>query len=441
MRYKIVLALCLLLVTFSSFSQSLKITLHKYNETSGLIVKHFSDTLDHEVLLHDSILYNSDKPNPYMFRLFAPLTYYYGPLNRLFSPLSMDKNKSIKPNLLPEAWEKRNDSINKYIDKALLHAYLYEPTQVQNTEKNIMNRSHFRENAIKNAREVKIVDIAKKNTPESNSLKEDVIVRKPNFWKKSGSASLQFTQNYISGNWYKGGESTNTMLSALTFETNYNDEQKVQWDNKLELKLGFLTARSDTLHKYKTNNDLIRATSKLGLRAVSTWYYTFQAEFNSQFFEGYKSNDSKMYSNIFAPANLILSIGMDYKKTNKIITASVYLSPAAYNMRYVGDNRVDETSFGLKEGHSFLHDVGSKVEVNTKWKIVNNITWQSRLYYFTNYKKVETEWENTFNMAVTKTLSTQLFFHARFDDGVAKKSGYSYFQMKELLSFGLNYTW
>ena len=419
MKFRFVLVFCFTFVFSAAFSQSLKSTIRKYNDMSLQVVKHFSDTLAHEASKRDSLVVTNDVPNPYLFRLFAPLTYYYGPVNSVLLPVKKDEIPDSL-SLLPVPWEKRNDSINRFIDKSLLYAYLYNPTQVKNTERNIMKRSQFRE-----------------NTP----LKEDIIVKRPNFWKKSGSASLQFTQNYISGNWYKGGESTNTMLSALTFETNYNDEQKVQWDNKLELKLGFLSARSDTLHKYKTNNDLIRAASKLGFRAVSTWYYTFQAEFNSQFFEGYKSNDPKMYSNIFAPANLIFSVGMDYKKTNKVLTASVYLSPGAYNMRYVGDRRVDETQFGLKSGHSFLHDIGSKIEVNTKWKVVNNITWQSRLYYFTNYKKVEAEWENTVNMAVTRTISTQLFFHGRFDDGVVKKSGFGYFQLKELLSVGLNYTW
>lgn len=440
MKFKLVLVFCLIFVSSTVLSQSLKSTLRKYNDLSIQEVKHFSDTLAHEAIICDSLVIPEETPNPYLFRLFAPLTYYYSPVNRALSPIKKNEKPDIL-SLIPDSWGRKNDSINQFIDQSLLYAYLNNPTQVRNTERNIMNRSHFRENIIKNAEEVKVIDLAKKHIPSSTALKEDIIVRKPNFWKKSGSASLQFSQNYISSNWYKGGESTNTLLSSLTFESNYNDEQKVQWDNKLELKLGFLSARSDTLHKVKTNNDLIRMTSKLGFRAVSTWYYTFQAEFNSQFFEGYKSNDPKMYSNIFAPANLIFSVGMDYKKTNKILTASVYLSPGAYNLRYVGDSRVDETQFGLKSGHSFLNDIGSKIEVNTKWTIVDNITWQSRFYYFTNYKKVEAEWENTVNLAVSKSISTQLFFHGRFDDGVTRTSGFGYFQLKELLSVGLNYTW
>jgi hypothetical protein len=35
----------------------------------------------------------------------------------------------------------------------------------------------------------------------------EVVVEKPNFWKFKGDGMLQFMQNYVSDNWYKGGES------------------------------------------------------------------------------------------------------------------------------------------------------------------------------------------------------------------------------------------
>ena len=69
-----------------------------------------------------------------------------------------------------------------------------------------------------------------------------------NFWTHKGNGYVQFTQHYISDNWYKGGESTNALLSGLVLEANFDDRQRIEFENKLEIKLGFVTAPSDTVH-------------------------------------------------------------------------------------------------------------------------------------------------------------------------------------------------
>lgn len=45
---------------------------------------------------------------------------------------------------------------------------------------------------------------------------QDLSVAKPNFWKIAGNADVQFSQNYVSDNWYNGGESV-----KLCWETCY----------------------------------------------------------------------------------------------------------------------------------------------------------------------------------------------------------------------------
>lgn len=71
---------------------------------------------------------------------------------------------------------------------------------------------------------------------------------KPNFWKLSGNYSLQLFQNYVSDNWYKGGESNYSMLGTVTLQANYNNKQRFRWENKLELRLGLQNSKGDTLH-------------------------------------------------------------------------------------------------------------------------------------------------------------------------------------------------
>ncbi len=266
------------------------------------------------------------------------------------------------------------------------------------------------------------------------------VVRRPNFWTFKAGFSLQFTQSHVSENWYKGGESNLALLASTTMEANYNNQKRLTFDNKLEMKLGFQTSQNDEEHKYKTNSDLLRLTNKLGLRAAKNWYYTAMLQSWTQFYKGYKSNDTKIYSDFFSPFESLLSLGMDYQLTLKRFKVSATLSPLALKLKHVSRDALI-TSFGLEEGKHTKVEYGSNITVNYKWEIIRNVSWTSRLYFFTDYHKTQVEWENTFDLSFTKYLSARLFLYPRFDDSVNRKdTSVSFFQFNELLSLGLNVT-
>jgi len=420
--------------------------LKKYSDTLSVLRSRYIGVLDS--INNDSVPERYIELNPRYYRLFVPLAYYYSPIHDAFNPkwkpLGIKEQEYPVDELFPIDKSAFNETerINRIVNKALLTAYLSHPDLVINWEDNITRQSIFRVRDEEELRpKTSVANLFKPEPMTNNVGKVHVTLQKPNFWYTGGNGALQFTQNFISSNWYKGGESTNSVLMNLQLNANYNDQQKIQFDNMFEAKIGFNTVSSDTIRQYRINTDLLRISSKLGVKATSNWYYTVSGEFNTQFFRNYKSNTNQPVSAFLAPANLILSVGMDYKINRKNLTLSVFISPGAYNMRYVGNKEIDETQFGLKEGESFLHDVGSKFQSNLKWTIVPSVVWESRLYYFTSYKKVEAEWENTFNFVLNRYLSTKLFFHGRFDDGAKRKEGKSYFQLKELLSFGINYSW
>ena len=366
------------------------------------------------------------------YRLFAPLTFYHNVANKA---LALDSESAGK------------DPVTDAIDAALMKMYMKRPDLVNTTESDLKATGSILENVDKPI-ENKVEFVDKVETPVLVDVPQDipdtVMVQKPKFWTYKADGFLQFMQNYVSGNWYKGGESNYSMLGALTLEANYDNKEKWIWDNKLELKLGLLLSSTDTLHKVKSNEDLIRFTSKVGLQASHRWYYTLQLQTYTQFTPGYKSNDPKVYSDFFSPFNLNLGLGMDYKveSKNKRLTGTINLSPVAINYRYVGRLSLS-TSYGLDEGKHSMAEFGPLVTANIVWKFNDVISWKSRLFGFTSFKRVEVEWENTFELRVSKYITANLFLFPRFDD--ASKSGkydedLGYLQFREYSSLGFAYT-
>ena len=361
------------------------------------------------------------------FRLFAPTTFYHNIAN---------KSLSIEPD------QTSNDPVAEAIDAALLHIYLNRPDLVNTTETELQETGNVRadvDQPIKN--QVKLVEKVESPVIDMpDDVPTEILIQKPKFWTKKGDGYLQFMQNFVSDNWYKGGESNYSMVGALTLEANYDNRNKWKWDNKLEMKLGFMHTRTDSVHKFKSNEDLIRYTSKVGLEAAKNWYYTLQLLAYTQFTRGLKANDLNTYSDFMSPFNLNLGLGMDYKVAtkDKRFTGTVNLSPLAVNYRYV--DRLDlATSYGLDEGKHSLVDFGSQVTADVTWKINDVVSWKSRLYAFTSYKRAEIEWENTFTLRVSKYISANLFLFPRFDDSGVKDDDLGYLQFKEYSSIGFTY--
>lgn len=92
------------------------------------------------------------------------------------------------------------------------------------------------------------------------------------------------------------------MMGSVTLSVNYNNKQKVKWDNTLEMKFGMQTSKSDSIHSVKPTEDMLRYTGKLGLQAASKWYYTFQLIAQTQWARHYDSNSSTVKSDLFSPS-------------------------------------------------------------------------------------------------------------------------------------------
>ncbi len=368
--------------------------------------------------------------NPYYSSLFAKPTLLRGTLQRTLGTL-------------PPSYGRRDEQVRRAeaIDHSLLYIYGTHPWLVQPEASDaaaahpvptpstvsVTPPLHINPSVPPRAEPVDLVQ------PDFN-----VQIYRPNFWTFKADLSLQFMQNYISENWYKGGESNNSLLANAVLEANYDNKRKISFSNKLEMKLGFYSSKSDTVHHYKTNNDLLRLTNKLGVKASKHWYYTVMLQSWTQFYHGYKANNPDLISDFLAPFESVLSFGMDYKNSGKNFKIEATLSPFAVKYKYVRRPAL-ASSFGIDEGHRHKTDYGSTITVNTSWTPIKNVTWNTRLYWFTDYEHTTIEWENTFNFKINDFLSTTLFLYPRFDDGAARKDDHSYLQFKEYLSLSFTY--
>ena len=373
--------------------------------------------------------------NPLYFKLFMPLALY----DEAFQARPDGENAETD-SLLSVAMSQWDDeeSLANNINRTLARVYLEHPELVKLTEGELMSVTgpiSVGEEATEHIAEYTgDVQIHDADAPE-------LVRNKPKYWKFPGKSTFKYTQSSYTSNWYKGGVSNHTLLAQINQEANYAKEN-VTWDNKLEAKLGYYTSEEDDHTVFKTNEDLLRLTSKFGYKAAKFWYYSAQVEAYTQFMNVYEGDNVTLKSRFFAPAYGNVSIGMDFKpKFNKDnITLSAQLSPLSFNSRYVSREYLGP-KFGIEEGKKFKYSIGSRVEVNLKWTFWKSLTWTSKAQFFTSYKNVEANWENTLDYAFNKYFSIQFFLHWRFDDSVQPDPDLNYHQLKEFLTLNFTYSW
>ena len=424
MRYRNIFVLLITLLatlgaTAQNTRQQTEDVLKNYTDSIALL-QHQLDSIQQ---VNDSLRQETLTDGRY-YRLFAPPTFYHSGAN---------KSLSLNP--------KTGDEVTDAVDEAMMNLYMRRPDLIGNTETHLNKVGSVRDDVNQEVKqEVELVEHVEPLPDEPEVVPTGIVVTKPNFWKFKGDGFLQFLQNYVSGNWYKGGESNYSAVGAVTLEMNYNDKDKYTWENKLEMKLGFQTSRSDSVHKFKTNNDLLRFTSKLGMQASKKWYYSLQLLAYTQFAKGFKANDKRVYSDFFSPFDLNIGIGMEYK-LNALkgrLTGTLNFLPLAYNLRYVGRSDLFEKN-GMNGKHT-KHEFGSQFTGEIKWTIVDQVLWKSRLYAYTSYRRGLIEWENQIEFKVTKYISANLFLYPRFDDAGVSDDKMGYWQFMEYSSLGLSYS-
>lgn len=368
------------------------------------------------------------EPSPFYFPLMSIGTLYTRPLAGV-----MDIGHT-RP---ADAGLRRVDAMGE----ALARMYTRSPRLFPQTEREMMEAGRLRHDLDTLPRhEVRLSENTLPLELTDDIEPVAVITRRPNFWKFWGNGSLQFQQSYFSDNWYQGGDKNYSALTQLTLNLKYDNRRKLQWENCLELQLGFQTTKGDTCHTFRPTSNLIRFTTKLGYQAAKHWYYSGQVQMSTQLVRNFNTNQHKPTTDIFSPLNVTISMGLDYKMQLKRFTGSLFLAPLAYSIKYVQRDALVKR-YGVDEGHNAKHTFGPNITAKFNWKIANNITWDGRIYWFSNLKYTDIQFENTITFSLTRYLNTKLYIYPKFDDSAKRYRGrHDYWMFKEWLSLGVSYS-
>lgn len=286
-------------------------------------------------------------------------------------------------------------------------------------------------------------------------------------WLHVLNGGLQFSQAYLSENWYQGGNNYLALLINFLWDVQLNNvyHPKLLFQSTVSYKLGLNSVEDDQYHKYSISQDLFQYNMKFGYKAASNWYYSLTAQFKTQLLNNYTKNTQTRIASFLTPGDLTVGLGMTYSKQNKKKTFqfNASISPLSYNLKTAIDDKVKHSTFGMGETQKCKSEFGSNAEITLNWQPVKNISYRTRLFAFTDYKKGLGDWENTINFQFNKYFSTQLYVNMRYDssappvyiklkdkDGnvmkdengneMTKKSKWTKFMLKEILSVGLSYT-
>lgn len=263
-------------------------------------------------------------------------------------------------------------------------------------------------------------------------------------WLHTFGATLQFSQAFVSPNWYQGGNNNINMITDLSYNIKLNQKlhPTLLFETNVKYRFAANSAPDDSLRSYNISEDLFQLNSTFGLKAVEKWYYTVNAQFKTQLLNSYKKNTNNLKSAFLSPGELNAGIGMTFNTANKkkTFTLDASLSPLSYNLMICTNTHIDPTSFNIEKGKKTSSKYGSSAECKIAWQLTSNIKLASRFFAFSDYERFYADFENTLVFEINKYLTSQIFAHLRYDTLTPYSDpDWHKLQIKEILSLGFAY--
>ena len=281
-----------------------------------------------------------------------------------------------------------------------------------------------------------------KKTEEAAKVVDDTI---KNGWKSKGKVTFLFNQANFN-NWVAGGENSFSGNLGLDYKIDYKND-KLSWENRILASYGVLQTQNSNFEK-KTD-DQVEINSIVAKRASGYWYYSFLANFRTQFTKGYiyskDVNGAEIRTentNFMSPGYLLFGPGMYWKKTEDF---KLNFAPLTSKFTFVDSfytsipGYVNGSYFGVDANKSVLFQLGFNVTAYYKFKIMENVTAENYLNLYSNYlekpQNIDINYTLNVVMKINKVLSANLNFQAIYDD-----DAFAGFQTKEVFGIGVNYS-
>ncbi len=137
-------------------------------------------------------------------------------------------------------------------------------------------------------------------------------------WLHNVGSSLQFSQAYVSKNWYQGGNNHLALLFNFYWNVNLNQvyHPNLLFQSSLSYKLGLNSTPQDEVHSYSISEDVLQYNLNTGLKAFRKWFYSLNLQFKTQMLRNYEQNSMKRKASFLSPGDLNIGLGMAYSFEN-----------------------------------------------------------------------------------------------------------------------------
>ena len=277
------------------------------------------------------------------------------------------------------------------------------------------------------------------------SKKIEADTSKKRNWKSGGTLTLNISQQ-TSSYWVGSTEdySINLGLGADLY-SNYA-KGKNTLDNTLKANYAFQNNQSTG---YRKTADFVDLYSKYGHLLNDSGTIAFatilnaRTQFSDGYEYGYPDGGKRRTSGFFAPANILVTPGIDWRPTKNF---SVFLSPLAakwilvtndpYSYYYPGGIKPDNTKetplaelYGVDPVRKVDFQVGAFLSASFAKEILKNVVYTSRLDLYSNYldkpQNIDIFWTNNLAFKINKWLVITYQWNIAYDDNIkpAGKTG------------------